>query len=261
MTAMACLVDGQHLWCSSGAIREGLGSFEKLCSSIKQECHVCGASSLVIFLPGLWKHRELVWTPRKDLLRPLKDWQKALDCSIELLPLSMLAQSTGNDEGHLWLWLGDSLDGALVTPRNFVALPVGHWPLLEDRQCRCGGRSHADAFGSVDALRRSCDSLLPGQSLEKLWEHREESLLAPIWGRALRSLASVVVTALSIDASLSRCLLCGPLAELDDFADELGDVVYPLLSRQARQAVELSRGPATERLLKNWKPEPMEEMC
>lgn len=136
-----------------------------------------------------------------------------------------------------FIFLGEEVDGA-VSPGLSGGQPVrlAHLTVPADCSCPCGGRRHLAGLWALSSLKRRFGS---EESLASLWENREESGLAPIWGEAMTGLACAIASLASL-FGVQSVVLGGPVGELPDFCLEVGDWVYPLLGRPQRP------GPAIE---------------
>lgn len=128
--------------------------------------------------------------------------------------------------------------GRLVRGRRGRTGEIGHFPLLEDRGCGCGGRGHVESFFSADALERAGEKYGYGRDMRTLWEQRENAWLARPFAEGLRALACAFTTLTHL-LDPEAIVVGGGLSHLDGLLDDLRDYMQPLLSPVYRPGPEM----------------------
>lgn len=128
--------------------------------------------------------------------------------------------------------------GRLVRGRRGRTGEIGHFPLLEDRGCGCGGRGHVESFFSADVLERAGEKYGYGRDMKKLWEQRENAWLARPFAEGLRALACAFTTLTHL-LDPEAIVVGGGLSHLDGLLDDLRDYMQPLLSPVYRPGPEM----------------------
>ncbi len=140
--------------------------------------------------------------------------------------------------------LGTGVGGAVIVGGRLVrgrlgrTGEIGHFPLLEDRGCGCGGRGHVESFFSADVLERAGEKYGYGGDMKKLWEQRENAWLARPFAEGLRALACAFTTLTHL-LDPEAIVVGGGLSHLDGLLDDLRDYMQPLLSPVYRPGPEM----------------------
>ncbi len=159
----------------------------------------------------------------------------ALSNDCDLFALGEMDRGAARGLGSFVLMtLGTGVGGSVVINRRLVrgargrTGEVGHFPLLCDRGCGCGGRGHLECFFSADTLERAGERAGMGRDMRTLWANRENAWLARPFAEGLRALACVV-TSLTCLLDPEAIIFGGGLSRLEGLLDDLNDYMFPLL--------------------------------
>ncbi|MBQ8090746.1 MAG: ROK family protein, partial [Pyramidobacter sp.] len=114
------------------------------------------------------------------------------------------------------------------------------FPLLDDRGCGCGGRSHLESFFSANVFERAGEKYGYGGDMRVLWEQRENRWLARPFAEGLRALSCVLVS-LTCLLDPQAIVIGGGLSNLEGLFDDLRDYMFPLLPPSYRPGPELRK--------------------
>ena len=138
-------------------------------------------------------------------------------------------------ENFVYCTLGTGIGGSVIVNGRLVrglhgrTGEFGHFPLLLDKGCGCGGRGHVECFFSADVFERAGEKYGYGSDMAELWENRENAWLARVFATGERALACAF-------ASLTHLLdpeaivVGGGLSKLDGLLDDIRDYMQPVLS-------------------------------
>lgn len=170
-----------------------------------------------------------------DVLTDLTRRRAVLSNDCDLLALGEMSRGAARElDSFILMTLGTGVGGSVVINRRIVrgahgrTGEVGHFPLLEDRGCGCGGRGHLECFFSAAALERAGERSGCGRDMRVLWENRENAWLARPFADALRALACVV-SSLTCLLDPEAIVFGGGLSNLEGLFDDLRDYMFPLL--------------------------------
>lgn len=140
--------------------------------------------------------------------------------------------------------LGTGIGGSVIVNRQLVrglhgrTGEFGHFALLLDKGCGCGGRGHVEAFFSADVFERAGEKFGYGHDMKTLWANRENAWLAGVFATGERALACAF-------ASLTHLLdpeaivIGGGLSHLEGLLDDIRDYMQPVLSPVYRPGPEM----------------------
>ncbi|MBP3752925.1 MAG: ROK family protein, partial [Pyramidobacter sp.] len=146
----------------------------------------------------------------------------------------------------VFITLGTGVGGSIVIGRRLVrgvhgrTGEIGHFPLLDDRGCGCGGRSHLESFFSANVFERAGEKYGYGSDMRVLWEQRENRWLARPFAEGLRALSCVFVS-LTCLLDPQAIVIGGGLSNLEGLFDDLRDYMFPLLPPSYRPGPELRK--------------------
>ncbi len=115
---------------------------------------------------------------------------------------------------------------------------IGHFPLLLDKGCGCGGRGHVESFFSADVLEAAGAKCGYGSDMKVLWENRESAWLAMYFATGLRALAAAFASVTHL-LDPEAIVVGGGLSHLDGLLDDVRDYMQPLLSPPYRPGPEM----------------------
>lgn len=115
---------------------------------------------------------------------------------------------------------------------------IGHFPLLLDKGCGCGGRGHVESFFSADVLEAAGEKCGYGRDMKVLWEERESAWLAMYFATGLRALACAFVSVIHL-LDPEAIVVGGGLSRLDGLLDDLRDYMQPLLAPPYRPGPDM----------------------
>ena len=144
----------------------------------------------------------------------------------------------------LYCTLGTGVGGAVVVGGKLLrgsrglAGELGHFPLMDDSGCRCGGRGHLESFFSADVFEAAGESLGRGRDMKKLWQQRESARLAPVFTKGMKALAAVLAGMTHL-LDPEAIVLGGGLSRLEGLCADLEDYMFPLLAPAYRPGPEL----------------------
>jgi glucokinase len=167
----------------------------------------------------------------------------ANDC--DLFALGEMSAGAAKDlDDFVFITLGTGVGGSVIVNRRLVrgahgrTGEIGHFALLDDRGCGCGGRGHLESFFSANAFERAAKKFHMEPDMPALWERRENAWLARPFAEGTRALACVL-TSLTCLLDPQAIVIGGGLSHLDGLCDDLRDYMFPLLPRAYRPGPEL----------------------
>ena len=167
----------------------------------------------------------------------------ANDC--DLFALGEMAAGAAKDlDDFVFITLGTGVGGSVIVDRRLVrgahgrTGEIGHFALLDDRGCGCGGRGHLESFFSANAFERAAKKFGMEPDMPALWSRRENAWLARPFAEGTRALACAL-TSLTCLLDPQAIVIGGGLSHLDGLLDDLRDYMFPLLPRAYRPGPEL----------------------
>ena len=167
----------------------------------------------------------------------------ANDC--DLFALGELSAGAARDlNDFVFITLGTGVGGSVIVDRRLVrgahgrTGEIGHFALLEDVGCGCGGRGHLESFFSATAFEREAAKLGMEPDMRALWARRENAWLARPFAQGTRALACVL-SSLTCLLDPQAIVFGGGLSHLDGLLDDLRDYMFPLLPRAYLPGPEL----------------------
>lgn len=115
---------------------------------------------------------------------------------------------------------------------------IGHFPLLLDKACGCGGRGHVESFFSADVFEAAGERCGYGRDMKVLWANRENAWLAMYFATGLRALAAAF-TSITHLLDPEAIVVGGGLSHLEGLLDDVRDYMQPLLSPPYRPGPEM----------------------
>ncbi|MGI6075098.1 MAG: ROK family protein [Pyramidobacter sp.] len=147
-------------------------------------------------------------------------------------------------KNFLFCSLGTGVGGSVVVNGQLVqglrgrTGEIGHFPLLLDKGCGCGGRGHVESFFSADVLEAAGEKCGYGRDMKVLWEKREDAWLAMYFATGLRALACAFVSVIHL-LDPEAIVVGGGLSHLEGLLDDLRDYMQPLLAPPYRPGPDM----------------------
>ena len=167
----------------------------------------------------------------------------ANDC--DLFALGEMSAGAARDlDDFVFITLGTGVGGSVIVNRRLVrgahgrTGEIGHFALLDDRGCGCGGRGHLESFFSANAFERAARKFAMDPDMPALWASRENAWLARPFAEGTRALACVLAS-LTCLLDPQAIVLGGGLSHLEALCDDLRDYMFPILPRAYRPGPEL----------------------
>ncbi len=156
----------------------------------------------------------------------------------------MVAGAARGLKDFLFVMLGTGVGGSLIVNGHLVrgrhgrTGEIGHFPLLLDKGCGCGGRGHVESFFSADALEAAGEKCGYGRDMKILWEKREYPWLSRPFAIGTGALAAAFASATHL-LDPEAIVVGGGLSHLDGLLDDIRDYMQPLLSPPYRPGPEM----------------------
>ena len=179
---------------------------------VLRDLKVPDGAPLALGVPGMVNRKE----QRVDCVPNQKGWD-----GLTALDLEKMAGRR--------VFLANDCDCAAVGEMADGAGEIGHFPLLLDKGCGCGGRGHVESFFSADVLEAAGEKCGYGRDMKVLWEERESAWLAMYFATGLRALACAFVSVIHL-LDPEAIVVGGGLSRLDGLLDDLRDYMQPLLA-------------------------------
>jgi len=182
-----------------------------------------------------------------DDLSQMCGWPVTLANDCDLFALGEMNCGAARElDDFVFITLGTGVGGSVVIGRRLVrgvhgrTGEIGHFPLLDDRGCGCGGRSHLESFFSANVFEHAGEKYGYGGDMRVLWEQRENRWLARPFAEGLRALSCVLVS-LTCLLDPQAIVIGGGLSNLEGLFDDLRDYMFPLLPPSYRSGPELRK--------------------